>query len=140
MKRFFLFSVMAMVLSLSSAALALDNGALLGKWKLVDRAKDSEGKPCPFVGAQIEFTPDGRMISPNMPVIFHYKVNPDKADAAAAIAKSPELEGMEIMLAAMGNGQIDWSKAPIVYGIQLKDNQLYMKVAGYTLSRYKKVK
>ncbi len=140
MKRFFMFSAAAVVLSLSSSAFALDGKALLGKWQLTERAKDSEGRPCPFVGQQIVFTADGKMISPNMPVAFRYKVNPDKADAAAAVERNPELKGMEIMLAAVGNGQPDWSKAPIVYGLQLNGNQLIMKVSGYSLSRYKRDK
>ena len=140
MNRFFLFSVVAIVLSLSSAALALDDQALIGKWQLIQRAHDSEGKPCPFVGQQIEFTADGKMISPNMPVTFQYKVNPDKADAAGAIARYPELKGMDIMLARLGNAQSDWSKAPIVYGVQLKDKDLIMKVSGYSPSLYKKQK
>ncbi len=47
---------------------------------------------------------------------------------------------MEIMLAMMGDSQSDWSKAPIVYGVKLKGNQLTMKVSGYTPARYKKQK
>jgi hypothetical protein len=80
------------------------------------------------------------MISPNMPMPFKYKVNPTKTEAEAAIMKNPELEGMEIMLAMMGNSQSDWSKAPIVYGVQLKGKQFTMKVSGYTPARYKKLK
>ena len=140
MNRFILFSVMAVFLIAASTALALENAALIGTWQLVERAQDKEGKPCPFVGQQIVFTADGRMISPNMPAPFRYKVNPDKADSEGAISRYPELKGMEIMLATMDNSKIDWSKAPIVYGVQLTDKQLIMKVSGYTLSRYKKVK
>jgi hypothetical protein len=106
----------------------------------VERAQDESGKPCPFVGQQIEFTSDGRMISPNMPAPFRYKVNPSKVEAEGAIANNPELNGMEIMLASMRDVQGDWSKAPLVYGVQLKGNQLTMKVSGYTPSRYKKQK
>ena len=76
-----------------------------------------------------------------MPVPFRYKVNPSKEETEAAIAKNPELNGMELLLATMvnsPNSQIDWTKAPIVYGVQLKGKQLIMKVSGYTLSRYKK--
>ena len=127
-------------MSMASAVLALDNTALIGTWQLVERAHDKDGKPCPFVGQQIVFTADGKMISPNMPAPFRYKVNPDKADAEGAIARNPELKGMEIMLATMKDSQIDWSKAPIVYGVQLKDKELILKVSGYTLSRYKKQK
>jgi hypothetical protein len=93
-----------------------------------------------FVGQQIEFTADGKMISPNMPVVFHYKVNPGKAEAAGAIARNPELNGMDLLLAVIGNSHSDWSKAPIIYGVQLKGNQLSMKVSGYTPARYKKEK
>ena len=131
---------MAIVMTLASAAVALDNAALIGKWQLVDNAMDKQGKPCPFVGEQIEFTPDGKMISPNMPAPFSYKVNPAKAELEAAISKNPELKGMEILLASIGNSKIDWTKAPIVYGIQLKDKQFTMKVPGYTPARYKKQK
>jgi len=140
MHRFTVFTAMAIVLSVASAALALDNKELIGKWQLVEIAQDKEGKPCPFVGQQIEFTADGKMISANMPMPFNYKVNPTKAEVEAAIAKNPELKGMEIMLASMGGSRIDWSKAPIVYGVQLKDNQFTMKVSGYTPARYKKRK
>lgn len=140
MNRFIVFSAVAIIMLMASAALALDNAALIGTWQLVERAQDKDGKPCPFVGQQIVFTADGKMISPNMPVPFRYKVNPDKADAQGVISRYPELQGMEIMLATMDNSKIDWSKAPIVYGVQLKDKQLIMKVSGYTLSRYKKLK
>jgi len=140
MHRFTVFTAMAIVLSVASAALALDNKELIGKWQLVEIAQDKEGKPCPFVGQQIEFTADGKMISANMPMPFNYKVNPTKAEVEAAIAKNPELKGMEIMLASMGGSRIDWSKAPIVYGVQLKDNQFIMKVSGYTPALYKKRK
>ena len=130
----------AIVISAASAALALDNAALIGKWQLVERAQDKEGKPCPFVGQQIVFTADGKMISPNMPAPFHYKVNPGKAEADGAIARNPELKGMEIMLASMRDPQNDWSKAPLVYGVQLNGNQLTMKVSGYTPALYKRQK
>ena len=138
MKRFILFPAMVIVMSVASAALALDSTALIGTWQLVENALDSEGKPCPFVGQQIIFTADGKMISANMPVPFKYKVNPSEKEAAEAIANKPELKGMEIMLVMMGNSQNDWSKAPIVYGVQLKDNQFIMKVSGYSPARYKK--
>lgn len=140
MYRFNIFAAIAIVLSVASAALALDNKALLGKWQLVERAQDKDGKPCPFVGQQIEFTADGKMISANMPMPFKYKVNPTKAEVDAALLKNPELKGMEIMLAMMGNSKADWSKAPIVYGVQLKDNHFTMKVSGYTPALYKKFK
>lgn len=133
-----IFAAMAIVMTMASAALALDNAALVGRWQLVERAHDKAGKPCPFVGDQIEFTSDGKMISPNMPMPFKYKVNPSPAEAEVAIKKNPELKGMEIMLAMMGNSPSDWSKAPIVYGVQLKGKQLTMKVSGYTPSLYKK--
>ena len=140
MKLFIIFPAMAILLSMASTVLALDSAALIGKWKLVKNALDKEGKPCPFVGKQIEFTADGKMISANMPMPFKYKVNPTPAEAEAATAKNPELKGMEIMLAMMGNSQGDWSKAPIVYGVELKGNQFIMKVSGYTPARYKKLK
>src|SRR5450631_1782427 len=135
MNRNILFAAMAIVMSLASAATALDHAALIGTWQLVERAMDKDGKPCPFVGMQIEFTSDGKMISANMPMSFKYKVNPTSAEAEAAITRNPELKGMEIMLAMMGNSQSDWLKAPIVYGVQLKGNQLIMKVSGYTPSQ-----
>lgn len=127
-------------MTMASAAMALDSAALVGKWQLVERAQDKSGKPCPFVGQQIEFTVDGKMISPNMPAPFQYKVNPSKAEAEVAIARNPELKGMEIMLATMRDLQGDWSKAPLAYGVQLNGNQLAMKVSGYTPARYKKQK
>ncbi len=140
MQRFILLAVTAFVLTTASSALALDSAALVGKWQLQEPARDSAGKPCPFVGEKLEFTADGKMVSANMPVPFRFKVNPDKSDAAAAVARYPELKGMEIMLAAMGGAKIDWSKAPIVYGVELKGAQLTMKVSGYTPALYKKQK
>jgi len=140
MNRIILFAALITLVAMASTALALDNAALVGKWQLVERAMDKDGKPCPFVGQQIVFTADGKMMSPNMPMPFKYKVNPTPAEADAAIAKNPELKGMEIMLAMMGNAQSDWSKAPIVYGVQLAGNRFTMKVSGYTTSRYEKVK
>ncbi|MDD2852574.1 MAG: hypothetical protein PHY09_11860 [Desulfuromonadaceae bacterium] len=140
MKFFKLCIVMAIVFAVSTASYALDNAALVGKWQLVEVARDSAGKECPFVGKQIQFTADGKMISGNMPMPFKYKVNPTPAEAATAIARNPELKGMEIMLAMMGNSPADWSKAPIVYGVKLKDKQFIMKVSGYTPARYKKMK
>jgi hypothetical protein len=140
MHRFILLAVTSLVLTTATSALALDGAALVGKWQLQEPARDSAGKPCPFVGEKLEFTADGKMISANMPVPFRYKVNPDKGDAAGAVARHPELKGMEIMLAAMGGAQIDWSKAPIVYGMELKGAQLTMKVSGYTPATYKKQK
>ena len=140
MNRFILFAAMAIVMSMASAATALDNAALIGTWQLVETAKDKNGKPSPFVGRQIEFTADGKMISANMPMPFKYKINPTAAEAEVAITKNPELKEMEIMLAMMGNSQGDWLKAPIVYGVKLKGNQLTMKVSGYTPARYKKQK
>lgn len=138
MKRFLLFTALALVITTVSTALALDSTALIGTWQLVERAQDKAGKPCPFVGEQIKFTADGKMISANMPMPFKYKVNPTLAETEAAISKNPELKGMEIMLAMMGNTKGDWSNAPIVYGVELKGNQLIMKVSGYSVSRYKK--
>jgi hypothetical protein len=140
MNRFIFFSALIIVMLATSAALALDNASLIGKWQLVENARDKTGKPCPFVGQQIEFTAGGKMISANMPVPFRYKVNPAKADADGAIARNPELKGMEILLAMVGGSQSDWSKAPIVYGVQLEGNQFIMKVSGYTPARYKKQK
>ena len=140
MKRIILFAAMAIAMSMASAAVALDNIALFGSWKLVEPAMGKDGKPCPFVGKQILFTSDGTMISDNMPMPFKYKVDLDKAETERAISRHPELKGMEIMLAMMGDSQSDWSKAPIVYGVRLKGNQLTMKVSGYTPARYKKQK
>jgi hypothetical protein len=140
MNRIIFPTAVAIVLLVISAVMALDNAALVGRWQLVENARDSQGNPCPFVGQQIEFTADGNMISPNMPMPFKYKVNPDKADAAAALARNPDLKGMDIMLAMMGNMQSEWSKAPIAYGVQLKGTQLVMKVSGYSPARYKKMK
>jgi hypothetical protein len=101
MNKIIILLTMAIVLSAASFALALDSAALVGTWKLVEPAKDAEGKNCPFVGQQIQFTADGKMIS------------------------------------AM---QSDWSKAPIVYGVSLKNKQFTMKVSGYTPALYKKLK
>jgi len=140
MNRIILLAATVIVMSMASAAVALDNIALFGTWQLVEVAKDKNGKPCPFVGKQILFTPDGTMISDNMPMPFKYNVDLDKAETERAIARYPELKGMEIMLAMMGNSQSDWSKAPIVYGVRLKGNQLTMKVSGFTPARYKKSK
>ena len=140
MNRFILCATVVVVMMTASAALALDKAALIGKWQLVERAQDKDGKPCPFVGEQIEFTADGKMISPNMPMAFKYKVNPTAAESEAAIAKNPELKGSEVMLAMMGNSKGDWSMAPIVYGVELKGKQLIMKVSGYSPSRYNKKK
>ena len=140
MKKSIVLSVAALIISATSAALALDGAALTGKWQLVEVAKDPAGKPCPFVGQRIEFTPDGKMISANMPVPFRYKVNPTKAETEGALTKNPELQGMELMLAMVNPSQTDWSKAPIVYGVELKGAQLTMKVSGYTPARYQKQK
>ena len=140
MKRFILFASMAIAITSASAAVALDSAALVGKWELVKPAMDKEGKPCPFVGQKIEFTADGKMISANMPMPFSYKVNPAKEEVEAAISKNPELKGMEIMLATMGTGPIDWTQARIVYGVALKNKQFTMKVSGYTPASYKKQK
>jgi len=140
MNRIILFVVSAIVMSMASAAVALDSTALIGKWQLDKNAMDKDGNPCPFVGQQIEFTGDGKMISANMPMPFKYKVNPTSAETDVALMKNPELKGMEIMLAMMGNMQSDWLKAPIVYGVELKGNQFIMKVSGYTPARYKKLK
>ena len=140
MKRSIYFVAAAIALTISSSALALDSAALIGTWHLVKPAMDKEGKPCPFVGQKIEFTANGKMISANMPMPFRYKVNPGKEEMDAAITKNPELNGMEIMLASMGEGQIDWTKARIVYGVALKDKQFTMKVSGYTPAEYKKQK
>ena len=140
MNRFIFFAATALIMTVTSSALALDKASLVGTWQLVENARDKEGKPCPFVAEQIEFTADGKMISPNMPVPFQYKVNPDKVEAEGAIMRNPDLKGMVIMLALVGDSPSDWSKAPIVYGVQLKDSQLIMKVSGYTPARYKKQK
>jgi len=140
MNRLILLAAATLVLSVTSAATALDKAALIGTWQLVENAKDSAGKPCPFVGDKIQFTADGKMISANMPMPFSYKVNPDTVEVEAAILKNPELKGMEIMLATMGGGQIDWTKARIVYGVELKGRQFTMKVSGYSPARYKKMK
>lgn len=138
MNRIIMFAAIAIIMSMASTAKALDSAALVGKWQLVKNAMDKNGKACPFVGKQVEFTADGKMISANMPMPFKYKVNPTKAEAESATTRNPELKGMEIMLAMMGNSQNDWSKAPIAYGVILKGNQLDMKVSGYTPARYKK--
>jgi len=140
MNRIILFAAMAIIMSMASVAVALDNAALVGTWKLVENVMDKDGKPCPFVGQKIQFTPNGKMISANMPMPFSYKVNPGKEEVEAAITKNPELKGMELMLATMGDGQIDWTKARIVYGVELKGNQFIIKVSGYTPARYKKQK
>jgi len=140
MTRTILFAALAIVMSMASAAMALDNAALIGTWQLVENAMDKDGKPCPFVGRQIEFTADGKMISANMPMPFKYKVNPTSAEAEVAITKNPELKGMGIMLAMVGNSKGDWLKAPIVYGVNLKGNQFTMKVSGFTPALYKKQK
>jgi len=140
MNRFILFSALVITFSAASAAIALDSAALVGTWQLVEIAKDSKGNPCPFVGQKIQFTADGKMISANMPMPFRYKVNPAKAETESAVARNPDLKGMEIMLAMMGNSQSDWTKAPIVYGVQLDGKQLVMKVSGYTPARYTKQK
>lgn len=130
----------ALAASMAVPALALDQKALVGTWQLVEIAKDSAGKPCPYVGQKIEFTADGNMVSGNMPMPFTYKVNPAKEEIEAALARHPQLKDMELMLATMAKGNIDWKKAPIVYGVGFKDKQFLMKVAGYTPAVYKKVK
>jgi len=140
MNRLVLFAALVLIMSLAPPAMALDNIALFGTWKLVEPAKGKDGKPCPFVGKQILFTPDGTMVSDNMPMPFKYNVDLDKTEIDRAISRYPELKGMEIMLAMVGNAQTDWSKAPIVYGVKLKGDQLIMKVSGYTPARFKKMK
>lgn len=140
MNRMIMFAVVAIVISMATAAAALDHAALIGTWQLVEPAMGKDGKPCPFVGQKIQFTANGKMISANMPMPFSYKINPGKEEVESAITKNPELKGMELMLATMGEGQIDWTKARIVYGVELKGNQFTMKVSGYTPARYKKMK
>lgn len=139
MNRLLIFLAMVTVISVAPVAMALDSAALVGTWQLVESAKDADGNDCPFVGKQLKFTADGKMISANMPVPFKYKINPSPEEAKSAIARRPDLQGMEIMLAMMGNSPGDWTKAPIIYGVQLKGNQLIMKVSGFTPARYKKL-
>jgi len=140
MNKFTPFSAMTIVILVASASLALDNASLIGTWQLVENARDKKGNPCPFVGQKIQFTADGNMISPNMPIAFRYNANPDKVVVEGAIERNPDLKGMEIMLATVGNSQSDWSTAPIVYGVELQGNQLIMKISGFTPARYKKEK
>ncbi len=140
MNRIIIFLALAIVLSATSAVMALDSAALVGTWQLVENAKDAEGNKSPFVTSQLQFTADGKMISANMPVPFRYKVNPGTAEVAKAHARFPDLEGMEIMLAIAGNSKNDWSRAHIIYGVQLTGDQFTMKVSGYTPARYKKLK
>ena len=140
MKRFMILATAIISMLQSNTVVAIDNAALIGSWTLVERAKDADGKLCPFVGEQIRFTPDGKMISPNMPMPFSYKANPAKAEAEAAVSRRPELKGKDILLAIPGNMPGDWTKAPIAYGVSLKGNQLTMIVPGYTPARYKKQK
>ena len=140
MNRIVIFMAMSIVLFAATAAMALDSAALVGKWQLVEYAKDADGNNCPYVGKLIEFTAGGKMISANMPAPFKYKVNPTPTEIQGAIARRPDLEGMEIMLAMMGDSQSDWSRAPIIYGVQLKDDQFTLKVSGYTPARFKKLK
>jgi len=137
MNRIVFFLTIALVMSVTSALFALDKASLIGKWQLVEPARDKAGQPCPFVSQKIEFTKDGRLLSLGTPVVFWYKVNPDKTEVAEAIKRNPELMGMgmEIIL-AMQAPQGDWSKAPIVYGVQLKDTTFIMKVSGYSPARY----
>ncbi len=131
---------LSLSLSLASAAVALDNSKLVGTWQLVENAKDADGNNSPFVTEKLQFTSDGKMISANMPMPFRYKVNPDKAEIDRALARFPDLKGMEIMLAMVGNSPNDWSRPNIVYGVELKDNKFTMKLSGYTPARYKKLK
>lgn len=140
MNRIIIFLALAIVLSATSAVMALDSAALVGTWQLVENAKDAECNKSPFVTSQLQFTADGKMISANMPVPFRYKVNPGTAEVAKAHARFPDLEGMEIMLAIAGNSKNDWSRAHIIYGVQLTGDQFTMKVSGYTPARYKKLK
>ncbi len=140
MKRIIPFAALVIIMSMASAAMALDNIALFGTWKLVETAKDKNGKPSPFVGKQILFTSDGTMISENMPMPFKYNVDLEKTETAMVVSRYPELKGMDIMLVMPGNSQADWSRAPIVYGVKLKGDQLIMKISGFTPARYKKQK
>lgn len=140
MKRGIFMTTVALVLTAAASALALDGAVLVGKWQLVEPAKDRDGNTCPFVGQQVEFTADGKMISANMPMPFRYKVNPSKEETAAARAKNPSLKEMEIMLAMPNPRQTDWSKAPIAYGVQIKGDQFTMKVSGYSPARYSRMK
>lgn len=134
-----LLSMFFAVLCTAVSAQAFDGAALVGKWRLVENARDKAGQPCPFVSDRIEFTGDGRLLTVGMPVVFRYRINPGKAEAAAAARRNPELKGMEIML-AMEASQTDWSKAPVAYGVKMKGGEFVMKVSGYTPARYKKEK
>lgn len=132
-------SVLLTLVLMALPAPAFDGARLVGKWRLLEIARDRNGQPCPFVSEQIEFTADGRLLTVGMPVVFRYKVNPGKAVAAEAIKRNPDLNGMEIML-AMEASQTDWSKAPITYGVKISDGTFLLKVSGYTPARYKREK
>ena len=69
MKRIIFSAAMAIVVSISTAASALDSNALIGKWSLVENALDGNGNACPFVSIQVEFTSSGKMLSAEMPSV-----------------------------------------------------------------------
>ena len=140
MTKIMLLVTITLLLSTVSGVMALEKPALIGVWQLVENAKDSEGNESPFVSNQIFFSADGTMESENMPVAFHYKINPDKTELENALARNPELKGMDIMLIIVGESPQDWSRPTIVYGVELKKDLLSLKISGYTPARYKKLK
>ena len=137
MNKFFLFLCLIVLLFFNSTAHAFNAKQLVGKWRLVEIARDVSGQPCPFVSDQIEFTADGRMLTVGIPVVFRYLANPDKTESKNVLKQNPELKDMELML-IMEASQFDWSKAPIAYGVKLSKDELVLKLSGYTPARYRK--
>ena len=119
------------------AQMASAENQIVGKWRLIEQAKDSQGNPCPYVPNHYEFFKDGTVgmdnLPPGMKMLYRATLTPQ--ETRAIIEKAPELKGKGRILLLKPSPQMDWKDA-MPYRIDIKNNELMMELPDWTPAKY----
>lgn len=132
--------ISAVFFSAAGAALAIKDGKLVGRWKLITRPLDAAGNPCQFIPDEMEFYKDETVAMSNMPGNkMPYKIDLTAEEKKKIHERSPELKGRQLLL-IKPSPQMEWETTPMIYGYFLSKSGMDLILPGWSPAKFKKLK
>ena len=113
---------------------------IIGSWKMTQNAKDSSGKPCPFVPESFVFYKDHTLTMTNMgDQRLPYKTAVTSKEKQIIEKRVPDLKGKNLLL-VRPYPNFDWADTPMIYAYTVEKNELTLILQGWSPAKYARVK
>ena len=111
---------------------------LVGSWKMIQKATDSEGKPCSFVPEVFDFFIDKTVVLSNFgSAHLPYTTSVTPEEKQIIEKRVPELKGKNLLL-IKPNPNMGWTNTPMVYAYEINKNKLSIILQGFSPATFEK--